>query len=65
MKDKERIKGIIEAILFVAGEPVALGDIATALGLTEMETLRAVEEMQRDFDLNSRGVTLRRYGDLG
>ncbi|MEG0996914.1 MAG: SMC-Scp complex subunit ScpB, partial [Clostridia bacterium] len=30
---------------------------------SEMETLHAVEEMQRDFDLNHRGITLRRYGD--
>lgn len=54
---------IIEAILFVAGEPVAVTDIAVALGLTETETMRAVEEMQRDFDLNRRGIVLRRYGD--
>ena len=48
---------IIEAILFVAGEPVGIGDVAAALGLTELETVQTVEEMQR------RGVTLRRYGD--
>ena len=54
---------IIEAILFVAGEPVSIGDIAAALGLTELETVQAVEEMQRQYDLERRGVTLRRYGD--
>lgn len=53
---------IIEAILFVAGEPVAVRDIAAALGLSELETMAAVEEMQRDYDLNRRGITLRRYG---
>ncbi|MEG0900562.1 MAG: SMC-Scp complex subunit ScpB [Clostridia bacterium] len=54
---------IIEAILFVAGEPIKLSDLTAALELSEMETLHAVEEMQRDFDLNHRGITLRRYGD--
>ena len=54
---------IIEAILFVAGEPVGIGDVAAALGLTELETVQTVEEMQRQYDLERRGVTLRRYGD--
>ena len=54
---------IIEAILFVAGEPVGIGDVAAALGLTELETIQTVEEMQRQYDLERRGVTLRRYGD--
>ena len=54
---------IIEAILFVAGEPVGIGDVAAALGLTELETVQTVEEMQRQYDLERRGVTLRPYGD--
>lgn len=53
----------IEAILFVAGEPVAVKDIAAALELTEVETMQAVESLQRDYDMNRRGITLRRYGD--
>ena len=54
---------IIEALLVVAGEPVGIGDVAAALGLTELETIQTVEEMQRQYDLERRGVTLRRYGD--
>ena len=54
---------IIEAILFVAGEAVRIEDVAAALGLTELETVQTVEEMQRQYDLERRGVTLRRYGD--
>ena len=54
---------IIEAILFVAGEPLAIADIAAALGLTEIETMQAVEDLQREFDLNRRGITVKRYGD--
>lgn len=54
---------IIEAILFVAGEPLSIGDIAAALEITEIETMQAVEALQRDYDTNRRGITLRRYGD--
>ncbi|MDD3336745.1 MAG: SMC-Scp complex subunit ScpB [Eubacteriales bacterium] len=54
---------IIEAILFVAGEPISIGDIAGALGITQLEAVQAVEEMQREFDLSRRGITLKRYGD--
>jgi segregation and condensation protein B len=61
--EKPDICNIIEAILFVAGEPVSIGDLADALELSEMETMHAVEEMQRLYDLNRRGVTLKRYGD--
>ena len=61
--EKPDICNIIEAILFVAGEPVSIGDLACALELSEMETMHAVEEMQRQYDLNRRGVTLKRYGD--
>ena len=38
---------IIEAILFVAGEPVRIGDLAVALDISEMETIHAVEELER------------------
>lgn len=52
---------ILEAILFVAGEPVAVADVAVALGLTELEVMQAVAELERACE--SRGVTVRRYGD--
>ena len=61
--EKLEIANIIEAILFVAGEPVAIGDLAAALELSEMETMHAVEAMQKEYDRTLRGVTLKRYGD--
>ncbi|MEF9879142.1 MAG: SMC-Scp complex subunit ScpB [Clostridia bacterium] len=61
--EMNEVPHIIEAILFVAGEPVAVKDIATALELSEMEIESAVEEMRRGFDLAGRGITLRRYGN--
>jgi len=61
--EMNEIPHIIEAILFVAGEPLAIADIASALQLTEMEIMHAVEDLQRDFDISQRGITLKRYGD--
>ena len=61
--ETNNIAHIIEAILFVAGEPVAIGDLAAALELSEMETMHAVEEMQKQYDADRRGVVLKRYGD--
>lgn len=54
---------IIEAILFVAGEPVRISDLSAALGLSELETISAVEELMRQLDTGTRGIAVRRYGD--
>ena len=59
--EREKAAAIVEAILFVAGEPVALGDLARALELGELETMAAVEALERD--LEGRGIALKRCGD--
>lgn len=61
--EMNEIPQIIEAILFVAGEPVAIADLAAALGVGEMEVMRGVEELERTLDLDRRGIALKRYGD--
>ncbi|MBQ8149841.1 MAG: SMC-Scp complex subunit ScpB [Clostridia bacterium] len=61
--EKPEVSNIIEAILFVAGEPVTIGDLAAALELSEMETVGAVEAMQKQYDIDRRGIVLQRYGD--
>lgn len=63
MTELSEVPQIIEAILFVAGEPVKISDLAAALGLGEMETMQAIEELERQFDRNRRGIAVRRYGD--
>ena len=59
--EMNEIPQILEAILFVAGEPVAVADLAQALEVSEMEIMHAVEELQRECE--RRGVTIHRYGD--
>lgn len=59
--EPNEIPQILEAILFVAGEPVAVADLAQALEVSEMEIMHAVEALERECE--RRGVTVRRYGD--
>ena len=59
--EMNEIPQILEAILFVAGEPVAIRDLAAALELGEMELMNAVEALERACE--SRGVAIKRYGD--
>ncbi|HNW85484.1 MAG TPA: SMC-Scp complex subunit ScpB [Candidatus Limiplasma sp.] len=54
---------IIEAILFISGEAVAVPELALALELSELETMHAVELLQKEYESQTRGITLRRYGD--
>jgi flagellar motor switch protein FliN/FliY len=46
MRDKRTIIGAIEAILFIAGEPVAVEDLAHALNLTATELVEYLAEMK-------------------
>ena len=45
MKDKERIKGIIEAILFTMGESVAISRLSEVLDIEE-DTLKELLESE-------------------
>ena len=54
---------VVEAILFVAGEPVKIAELAKALEMDEKDALRAVEALERHFEDEKRGITVKRYGD--
>ena len=49
MKDKERIKGIVEAILFTMGESVALSRLAEVLEVEKEALKDLLEEMKCDY----------------
>ena len=53
---------ILEAILFVAGEPLQISALAHALEVTELEIASAAEELSSDYDYNRRGICLKRFG---
>lgn len=54
--------GIIEAILYVAGEPVRVDQLAHALNLTQMELEPAIEKLRDNCLLEKRGVRVNRHG---
>ena len=61
--ENAKIKCIIEAILFVAGEPVCVEDLAHALDLTVGELSEQLNALRDEYDLDARGVRLARFGD--
>ena len=58
--DREILKGQIEAILFAAGEPVALERIAQVLGLRTYAVEELLEELQEKFNTPGSGIRLLR-----
>jgi segregation and condensation protein B len=52
---------LIESLLFVAGEPVAVGQLAAVLELSEEVVGAAIDELARA--CTGRGVRLQRHGD--
>ena len=56
------LTGRIEAILFVAGEPVHENDLARALGVTNRELNAALDALRDEYDFAQRGFRLRRWG---
>ena len=61
--DATCLPGIIEAVLFVCGEPVEISDLAHALDLTASEIEPILTALRDTYDLEKRGLRLARYGD--
>lgn len=60
--ERNEICGIIEAILFVAGEPVALEDLTRALEVSPVEIQAALDDYSATLDYERRGIRLLRFG---
>lgn len=56
------LSGRIEAILFVAGEPVRVDDLAKALNVTVRQVENELTKLRDEYDFNQRGFTLKRFG---
>ena len=61
--DTNELAHVIEAILFVAGEPVNVKDVQRALEVTEDETRQAIDALDSDYSFHRRGITLKRFGE--
>jgi segregation and condensation protein B len=62
--DEAKLCGILEAILFVSGDPISVADVAHALNLTESELSGAIDRLQDHCDLEKRGIRLNRFGGM-
>ena len=47
----------------MAGEPVKIAELAKALEIDEKDAIQAVEALERHFEDEKRGITVKRYGD--
>lgn len=56
------LENIIEAILYVAGQPVALRDLARALEQDEDQVSAAAFRLEQYYDDARRGLRLKRFG---
>ena len=59
----ENLSAILEAILFVSGDPVRVEDLAHAMNLTVSEMTAALEELGDHLSLENRGIQLNRSGE--
>lgn len=55
---KEPIKGAIEALLFVSGEPLSLRDLAINLEVTPKYLEEIISELSLEYEISNRGIKL-------
>jgi segregation and condensation protein B len=56
--DERELKAVIEALLFVWGDPLSLKDISTILEIDEKKIEETLDEMIDEFDFNRRGLQI-------
>ncbi|MGI6201397.1 MAG: SMC-Scp complex subunit ScpB [Christensenellales bacterium] len=61
--DERELAAAVEAVLFVAGDPVALGDLARVLQVPAEQLEQVVEGMRSQWKFQRRGLELMRFGD--
>ena len=61
--DRDKIKGVIEAILFASGRVVKINELMTILEINADEIADIIEEMKSDYEKADRGLDLVRVDD--
>ena len=56
--ETDKIKAIIEAILFSCGRPVEMEELITATEIPEKDIIKIVEEMKEDYSNENRGIEI-------
>ena len=57
------LRGRIEAILFVTGEPVRLDELAKALGISRARLEQELNCLRDEYDFGQRGFCVKRFGE--
>ncbi len=58
MLEENEIKAVIEALLFIWGDPLSLKDISNILDISEKKAETILKEMMDEFDFNRRGIKI-------
>lgn len=61
--EQDKMKGIIEAILFSAGREVKINELMSALELSSEEIIKAVESLKEDYENENRGINILKLDD--
>ena len=61
--DRDKIKGVIEAILFASGRIVKVSELISILEINSDEITDIIEEMKSDYEKADRGIELVRVED--
>ena len=56
--EKEKIKGVIEAILFASGRVITLDELSLSLEIDKKEITGIIEEMKKDYEKDNRGIEI-------
>lgn len=59
----EKIKGIIEAILFAAGRVVTINEFISALEINKDDVVNIIENMRQEFEGQNRGIEIIKVND--
>ncbi len=62
-EDADHLPCVIEALLYVSGEPIAIGDIAEAFALEETAVSEAVDDLAHMYERERRGLCIVRFAD--
>ncbi|MDN5300708.1 MAG: segregation and condensation protein [Thermoanaerobacteraceae bacterium] len=59
----DKLKSIVEGLLFVSGDPVNIGDLSRTLEISEDELLYCVRKLQEDYSSPARGIMVSQVGN--
>lgn len=56
--EKDKLKSVIESLLFVSGEPIKISKLAKIVDVKKEEIIEAIQELRKNFEENNRGLMI-------